>query len=423
MYLDRVKINIKAGNGGNGKTSFHTEKFVRDGGPDGGDGGKGGNIIFVATRDLDSLVEFRFTKKFRAENGENGGSKNCTGKSGKDLIIKVPCGTVIRDTETDNIIADMFYEGDKKIVLFGGEGGKGNARFKSSRRQAPAFSQTGQLTEEKMVTLELKTIADVGLVGYPNVGKSTILSMLTNARPKIANYHFTTLAPNIGVASYKGNNFVIADIPGLIEGASEGAGLGHYFLRHIERTRLLLHVVDISGSEDRDPYNDYRTINKELKKHGKSVSGLPQIVVLNKIDLDVNGNAKKFKAKLSKLKNPPEVIEISAVSNTNLDELLRVTYEKLKTLPPRKPLEFEEFEYKRPDPNKYEITRADDGAFVLSGGFIDELVRNIVLSDPTSFAHFQKVIKEKGIIKALKARGMKEGSTIRIKDTDFEYAE
>lgn len=423
MYLDRVKINIKAGNGGNGKTSFHTEKFVRDGGPDGGDGGNGGSIIFVATRERDSLIDFRYEKKFKAENGENGGSKNCTGKSGKDLIIKVPCGTVIRDAESNNIIADMFYDGDKKVVLVGGEGGKGNARFKSSRRQAPAFSQTGQLTDEKTVLLELKTIADVGLVGFPNVGKSTILSMLTSARPKIANYHFTTLDPNIGVARVYDQTFAIADIPGLIEGASEGRGQGFYFLRHVERTRLLLHVVDISGSEGRDPYDDYKIINNELKKYGKEVSGLPQIVVLNKIDLDIDGNAKKFKAKLARLKNKPEVIEISAVSNTGLDVLLKVVAEKLKTLPPRKPLEFEPFEYTRPDPNRYEISRDDDGAFVVSGGFIDELVRNIVLSDPTSFAHFQKVIKEKGIIKSLKQRGMKQGSTIRIKDTDFTYEE
>ena len=344
-----------------------------------------------------------------------------TGKSGKDLVIKVPLGTVIKDAETEGILADLFAEGDRVVALVGGEGGKGNARFKTSRRQAPAFSQTGQLTEEKQVILELKTIADVGLVGFPNVGKSTILSMLTNAKPKIANYHFTTLAPNIGVAKVYNKSFVIADIPGLIEGASEGVGLGHYFLRHVERTRLLLHVIDVSGSEDRDPYNDFKIINNELKKYGKAVEKLPQIVVLNKCDLATKEQISKFKARLSRLKQKYDVVEISAVSNQNLDELLKITAKTLETLPERKPLEFTPFVYQRKDANRYEISRADDGAFVLEGGFIDELIRNIVVDDYTSFAYFQKVLKEKGIIKELKKRGAKEGSIIRVKDTDFEY--
>ena len=301
MYLDRVKIFIKAGNGGNGKTSFHTEKYVEKGGPDGGDGGRGGSIIFVADRGIDSLIDFRFTKHFRAENGGNGGSSNKTGKNGQNLIIKVPRGTVIKDNETEQIIADLCEDGEQIVVLKGGEGGLGNARFKSSTRQRPSFSQTGQLCEEKEVLLELKTIADVGLIGFPNVGKSTILSMLTNAKPKIANYHFTTLAPNIGVCKAGDGSFVIADIPGLIEGASEGIGLGHYFLRHIERTRVLLHVVDISGSEDRDPYEDFKIVNNELKKYGNTVENLPQIVVLNKIDLvDDEKKISSFKQKLSK---------------------------------------------------------------------------------------------------------------------------
>lgn len=421
MFVDRVKIYIKAGQGGNGKTSFHTEKFVRKGGPDGGDGGHGGDIVFVATRQLDTLADFKFTKHFRAEDGSNGESGNKTGKSGKDLIIKVPLGTVIKDSVTDGILADLFNDGDSVVALKGGEGGKGNARFKTSRRQAPAFSQTGQLTEEKQVILELKTIADVGLVGFPNVGKSTILSMLTNAKPKIANYHFTTLAPNIGVAKVYDKSFVIADIPGLIEGASEGVGLGHYFLRHIERTRLLLHVIDISGSEDRDPYNDFKIINNELKKYGKVVASLPQIIVLNKCDLATKEQIEAFKKKLSRLKTKYEVVEVSAVSNTNLDTLLTVTSKTLSKLPEKKPLEFKPFVYERPDPNRYEISRADDGAFILSGGFIDELVRNIVVDDYTSFSYFQKVLKEKGIIRELKKRGAKEGSIIRVKDIDFEY--
>ena len=424
MYLDRVKIFIKAGDGGNGKTSFHSEKYVEKGGPDGGDGGNGGSIIFVADKSVDSLVDFRFTKHYRAERGENGGSSNMRGKNGKDMIIKVPCGTVIRDNETEKIIADLFEDGSEILVLKGGDGGLGNARFKSSTRQRPSFSQTGQLCEEKEVILELKTIADVGLVGFPNVGKSTILSMLTNAKPKIANYHFTTLAPNIGVCKYAGSSFVIADIPGLIEGASEGVGLGHYFLRHIERTRLLLHVIDISGNEDRDPYNDFKIVNNELKKYGNKVESLPQIIVLNKVDL-VNDKKQitDFKNKIAKLKQKYEIIEISAVSNQNLDELLAKTSALLKTLPPKQKLDFDPFVYERPNPNRWEIVKNDDGSYEVVGGFIDELVRGVVLNDFESFAYFQKVLKDKGIIKALKKLGADENSIIRIKDIDFEIKE
>ncbi len=421
MYLDRVKIFIKAGNGGNGKTSFHSEKYVEKGGPDGGDGGNGGSVIFVADRGIDSLIDFRFTKHFRAEAGGNGGSTNKRGKNGENLIIKVPCGTVIRDNETENIICDLFDDGEQIVVLKGGEGGLGNARFKSSVRQRPSFSQTGQICEEKEVILELKTIADVGLIGLPNVGKSSLLSMLTNAKPKIANYHFTTLAPNIGVCKYAGGSFVLADIPGLIEGASEGIGLGHYFLRHIERTRLLLHVVDIAGSEGRDPYSDFVIVNNELKKHGNSVESLPQIIVLNKLDL-VNDRAKveEFKNKISKLKTKYEMVEVSAACNQNLEQLLKLTISKLSVLPKKQKLEYEPFVYERPDPRKYEIIVADDGAYEIVGGFIDELVRGVVLDDPHSFAYFQKVLKDKGIIKSLKKMGADENSIIRIKDIDFE---
>ena len=424
MYLDRVKIFIKAGNGGNGKTSFHTEKYVAMGGPDGGDGGHGGNIVFVADKSIDSLIDFRFTKHFRAENGANGGSTNKRGKNGENLIIKVPCGTVIRDNETEKIIADMFEDGSEMIVLKGGLGGLGNARFKSSTRQHPSFSQTGQLCEEKEVILELKTIADVGLIGFPNVGKSTILSMLTNAKPKIANYHFTTLAPNIGVCKYGSESFVIADIPGLIEGASEGVGLGHYFLRHIERTRILLHVIDISGSEDRDPYEDYVVVNNELKQHGENVESLPQIIVLNKIDLvDDKEKIANFIKKVRKNNKNIEIVEISAVSNNNLDELLKKTISLLKTLPPKQKLEFEPFVYERPNPNRWQVIKNEDGSFEVVGGFIDELIRGVVLNDFQSFSYFQKVLKDKGIIKELKKQGADENSTIRIKDFEFELKE
>lgn len=424
MYLDRVKIFIKAGDGGNGKTSFHTEKYVEKGGPDGGDGGRGGSIIFVADRGIDSLVDFRFTKHFRAERGGNGGSSNKHGKNGQNTIIKVPCGTVIRDNETEKIIADLFEDGESITVLKGGEGGLGNARFKTSIRQKPSFSQTGQTCEEKEVILELKTIADVGLIGFPNVGKSSILSMVTNAKPKIANYHFTTLAPNIGVCKYGNTSFVIADIPGLIEGASEGVGLGHYFLRHIERTRLLLHVIDISGSEDRNPFNDFMTVNSELEKYGETVSNLPQIIVLNKTDLLIDrSNIDEFKANLSKLDKKYDIVEISAVSNKNLDNLMSLVIKRLGELPKNQRLEFDPFVYSRPDPNKYEIVIADDGAFEIVGGFIDELARGIDLEDYQSFAYFQKVMREKGIIKELKKRGADENSTIRIKGYEFEIKE
>lgn len=424
MYLDRVKIYIKAGDGGNGKTSFHTEKYVEKGGPDGGDGGRGGSIIFIADKGLDSLVDFRFTKHFRAERGGNGGSSNKHGKNGQNVVIKVPCGTVIRDGETEKIIADLFEDGEQITVLKGGEGGLGNARFKSSTRQRPSFSQTGQICEEKQVILELKTIADVGLIGFPNVGKSSILSMVTNAKPKIANYHFTTLAPNIGVCKFGNESFVIADIPGLIEGASEGVGLGHYFLRHIERTRLLLHVIDISGSEERDPFEDFKIVNNELNKHGENVSLLPQIIVLNKVDLLLDkSKIDEFKQKLKKVGNKSEVVEISAVSNYNLDLLIETIVKKLRELPKKQRLEFEPFVYSRPDPNKYEIIRADDGAYEVVGGFIDELARGVDLDDFQSFSYFQKVLKDKGIIKELKNRGADENSTIRIKGIDFELKE
>lgn len=420
MFYDRVKIFIKAGDGGNGKTSFHTEKYVDKGGPDGGDGGNGGSVIFVADKGMDNLVDFRYTKHFRAEAGANGGSNKKRGKNGEDIIIKVPCGTLIKDAQTEAIIADLVENGESIKVLEGGLGGFGNARFKTSTRQSPSFSQTGQLCEEKEVLLELKTIADVGLVGMPNVGKSTLLSMLTNAKPKIANYHFTTLAPNIGVCKAFGETFVIADIPGLIEGASDGAGLGHYFLRHIERTRLLLHIIDVSGSEGRDPFNDYRVVRGELEKHGSGVTSLPEIIVLNKMDLASAEQIEGFKARLKKENIDCEIVEISAVSNMNLDRLLSVLAEKLKTLPKRERTQFEPFVYRRADPSKFEVIKSEDGTFEVVGGFIDELVRGVVLSDYQSFAFFQKALKDKGVIKRLKELGADESSTIKIKDILFE---
>ena len=299
MFIDRAIVTIKAGDGGSGITSFVHYKGKVCGGPDGGDGGKGGDIIFVADQHLSSLADYYYKTKYVAENGTPGGSNKCYGRAGSDLILKVPLGTVIKDRQTGGIIADMFTDGQTKVVLKGGDGGKGNAKFANSRRHAPHFSQTGEKTETKQVVLELKTIADVGLLGFPNVGKSTLLSKITKARPKIANYHFTTLSPNLGVAEYYGNQFLVADIPGLIEGASQGLGLGTEFLRHVERTRMLVHVVDVSGSEERKPVEDYKKINLELKSYSKELSRLPQIIALNKCDyFGVEENIKEFKKKV-----------------------------------------------------------------------------------------------------------------------------
>ncbi len=419
MFIDKVKIFIKAGNGGNGCTSFYTEKYVANGGPDGGDGGKGGDVIFCTDDKKNSLSDFKFMQHFRAPDGENGSGKFCHGKQGEPLVIKVPRGTVIRDEESGRIVADMFGEGQQVTVLTGGSGGKGNARFKSSRRQAPHFSQRGQATEEKAVILELKTIADVGLVGYPNVGKSTLLSVISNAKPKIASYHFTTLSPNLGVVSYHDRSFVAADIPGLIEGASEGVGLGHDFLRHIDRTRLIVHVVDVSGSEGRDPVEDYKKINLELRSYSKSLAKLPQIVALNKCDIAPKENIERFRKAI----RGKRIVEISGVTHLGLNDLLGAIADKLDTLPPIEPLRFEPFELGKINTSGYNIERFDDGSFGVSGGFIDEIARGVVIDDYDSFNYFQKTLKEKGIIKELRARGAKDGDIVRILDFEFEFVE
>ncbi len=419
MFVDKAKIYIKSGNGGNGCTSFYTEKYVPDGGPDGGDGGKGGDVIFTVDERLNSLTDFRYEQHFRAANGENGSSRFCHGKNAPDLIVKVPRGTIIRDAETGKIIADMYEEDATVTVLKGGFGGKGNARFKSSRRKAPRFSQTGEVTDEHAVTLELKTIADVGLVGYPNVGKSTLLSVISSAKPKIANYHFTTLSPNLGVVKRYDGAFVVADIPGLIEGAGDGVGLGTEFLRHVDRTRLIVHVVDISGSEGRDPVADYRTINAELKKYDKRLASLPQIVALNKADLLYDDEAvKNFRRHVRK-----PIFLISGATHQGVDELLDAVYEKLQTLPAAEKLEYEPFEYERRDTTDFEVTRDDDGGFDISGGLVEELARNVVLDSYDSFRYFQKKLKETGVIKALRKAGAKDGDTVRVLDVEFEFVE
>ena len=419
MFLDIATVFVKAGNGGDGVVSFHTEKYVAKGGPDGGDGGKGGDVIFKVDNNASTLIDFRFAKHFRAENGGNGAGKNCTGKSGKDLVIKVPQGTVIRDKKSGKAIADMFYPDSVFVCCKGGMGGKGNARFATAQRKAPRFCQLGEKTTERELLLELKTIADVGLVGFPNVGKSTILSVVSGAKPKIANYHFTTLTPNLGAVRFRDKSFVLADIPGLIEGAKEGAGLGHKFLRHIERVRLIVHVVDISGSEGRDPYKDYLTINDELAGYSEKLAALPQIVCANKCDLLQEKSAlNDFAEKTGK-----KVFPVSAITHEGVEKLLAEIVKMLEKLPPAEPLETEDFYEEAPDNASFEVFRASDGSFVVEGGLIDMLARNVIISDHESYRYFQKVIDERGVIKALRQAGIKDGDLVRMKDIEFEYTE
>ena len=417
MFYDRVKIKCKAGNGGEGCVSFLREKFAPNGGPDGGDGGNGGNIVFKTSPNVTNLADFRYTCVFRAKNGEPGGKKNKTGKSAPDTVILVPVGTVIKNAETDKVVADLNEPNMEIVLLHGGVGGKGNTRYATPTRQAPRFSGKGGITQEYNLILELKTIADVGLIGYPNVGKSSLLATISNAKPKIANYHFTTLAPNVGVVKAYDTTFVMADIPGLIEGASEGAGLGHYFLRHIERTRLLVHVVDISGSEGRDPYLDYETINNELKKYSEKVANIPQIIALNKSDLVVDESViQDFK---NKVKGVP-IFVISAVAYLGINELLKEIVDKLKTIPKPESLQVEEKLKSLANIKEYTINQTDEGYFEVSGPLIDCIAFGVVLDEVASMAYFQKRLKDEGIIDKLKSMGLKEGDTVKMCDLEFE---
>ncbi|MBE5735365.1 MAG: GTPase ObgE [Clostridiales bacterium] len=420
MFIDKVKIRCKAGDGGDGAVAFRKEKFVPNGGPNGGDGGRGGSIIFKADKNLSSLVDFRYKKVFKADSGENGSGNNKYGKSAEDVIIKVPAGTVIRNAENNNVLADLMSVDDEVVLLKGGKGGRGNAKFATPTRQAPRFSEKGIKTKEYEFVLELRTLADVGLVGFPNVGKSTLLSIVSNAKPKIANYHFTTLAPNIGVVSMHNYSFVMADIPGLISGASEGLGLGHEFLRHVARTRLLIHVVDISGSEGRDPYEDYLAINAELKSYSEDVAKLPQVVALNKTDLLADKSViDDFKKKVG---NNVKVYPISAVSNSGVEAMMQEVIDQLVKLPVKERLEIEEYDIDYKDYTKYEIVKTDDG-FEVFGDMVDKLLGNVALDDLRSNAYFQKRVKESGIIEELKKLGLKEGDKVIFGDIEFEYAE
>ena len=423
MFTDYAKIIIKSGDGGNGAVSFRREKYVAAGGPDGGDGGRGGSIYFIVDPDSNTLVDFRFKKKFKAENGKNGEGARRYGKSGEDLYVKVPIGTLIKDAETGKIIADLSHKGQKELILPGGRGGKGNSHFATSTRQAPRFSQDGEKGIEKEVILELKLLADVGLIGFPNVGKSTFLSKTTSATPKIADYHFTTLEPNLGVVKNDyGESFVIADIPGIIEGASNGTGLGLQFLRHIERTRLLLHVIDVSGIEGRNPVDDFKTINEELKSYSEKLSKRKQIIVANKIDSMQDENLYNDLEKLAK-KNNIEIFKISAVTGEGISELLKRVSQVLKELP--KEELYDEVEDKKvytlqEEQEGYTIKK-EDGIFVVDGPAVDRVMRRVNLEDNESMYYFQKCLDSLGVNQKLKEAGVQEGDTLNICGWELEW--
>ncbi|MBQ8886022.1 MAG: GTPase ObgE [Clostridia bacterium] len=419
-FTDKVKILIKAGDGGDGMNSFKAYKGKPACGPDGGDGGRGGDVYFVGDKDMNDLFSFRFQSRFLAENGERGGTNQCFGKGGKSVYIRVPLGTIVRDAETGRLITDVFSDGETVLVARGGNGGKGNVRFTTARRHAPNFAQKGEKVKEHYVILEMKVIADVGFVGFPNVGKSTLLSKISAAKPKIANYHFTTLSPNLGVVRYYDKSFVAADIPGLIEGAAQGAGLGHDFLRHIERTHMLCHVVDISGCEGRDPIEDFQKINAELKEYSEVLAGLPQVVVCNKCDVfGAEENLKAFKKKYGR---KYKIYPITAITGEGTRELIEGLISVLDELPPVEPIRPDEaFEYTSDDNLSFEIERDEDGVYVVYGGLVDMLCRNVVLNNPDSMQYFQKVLRLRGVIKELSRMGCKEGDTVSIGEVEFDF--
>ena len=424
MFTDYAKITIKSGNGGDGAVTFRREKYVAAGGPDGGDGGRGGSIYFRVDPNANTLIDFRYTKKFKAQSGENGSGGHKYGKSGEDLYINVPIGTIIKDAETGKIVADLSKEGQEELVLKGGRGGKGNSHFATATRQVPRFAQAGEEGEEKEVILELKLLADVGLLGFPNVGKSTFLSVVTDAKPKIANYHFTTIEPNLGVVKLQsGDSFVIADIPGIIEGASEGVGLGIQFLRHVERTRLLLHVIDISGIEGRNPVQDFYTINEELKSYSEKLSTRKQIIVANKIDVMQDDTGLKELEELAK-KEGLELFKISGVTGQGVLELLNRVSEVLKTLPKEEIVEAEERVVYTLEDDKDDFTVSKEGdTFVIEGKAINRLMGRINIDDNESMYYFQKNLKSLGIEDELKRQGIKEGDYVKILNWTFEWYE
>ena len=418
-FVDHAPLIAKAGNGGNGCVSFHREKFVQNGGPDGGDGGRGGDVVLLADENMHTLLDFRFRSKYEAEPGQDGSSGRRQGRRGADLIIKVPVGTVVREKESGVVAADMYEAGRRKVLLRGGRGGWGNMHFATPTRQAPNFAKPGFKTERREFMLELKSIADVGLVGYPNVGKSTILSVVTAAKPKIGNYHFTTLTPNLGMARYHGRDFVMADIPGLVEGASEGAGLGHDFLRHVERTRLLLHVVDAAGSEGRDPVADYEQINEELQKYG-DLADRPQIVAANKMDLPEGQEG--FARLQAHIAGRRPLFAVSAATREGFDALMDAVVAQLAQLPPTPPFAEEELLPEVLEGAKFDISR-DGGVFVVTGSAVTQLLGSVNFDDEESMNWFHRTLRRAGIIDALRAAGAREGSTVRMDDMEFDFVE
>ena len=420
MFIDKAKITIKAGDGGNGAVSFHREKYVAAGGPDGGDGGKGGDVIFVADDNMSTLVDFRYKRKYVAQNGENGGAKRCTGKKGADLVIKVPRGTLLMEPETGRVYADISGK-EPVVVARGGKGGLGNQHFATSTRQIPRFAKPGVPGESFELQLELKLLADVGLVGFPNVGKSTLISVVSAAKPKIANYHFTTLSPVLGVVKVGDEkNFVMADIPGLIEGASDGVGLGHEFLRHVDRCRLIVHVVDVSGVEGRDPIADFEAINQELAKFSEELAERPQIVAANKCDMATEEQVAAFRAYIEE--KGLEFFPISAATTSGTQELVEAVSKKLDTLPPI--IEYE------PDPmlvnrvpeddRSFDIT-VEDGVYYVEAKFLEPILATANMEDYESLQYFQRVLRHSGIIEKLEAMGIKEGETVDIAGFQFDY--
>ena len=420
QFVDIARIRIKAGNGGNGAVAFHREKYVAAGGPDGGDGGKGGDIVFRGERNLSTLMDFRYKRKYVAQNGEDGRGSRQSGKSAENLIIKVPIGTVIKEAETGLVIADISEEKDY-VIAKGGKGGLGNQHFATATRQIPNFAKPGFRGQEMDVTLELKLIADVGLIGFPNVGKSTLISTISSAKPKIANYHFTTLTPVLGVVRVDEEaSFVAADIPGIIEGASEGIGLGHDFLRHVERCRLLLHVVDVSGSEGRHPIDDFNLINTELVSFSEELAKRPQIAIANKADIATEEQIEEFRAFCEE--QGIQMFVISAATRQGIDELPGVVFNELQKLPP---VVIYEPEYVKPeieeDGNAFEIFRTDDGAFNIEAEWLVRILNGTNVDDYESLQYFQRRLRDSGIIDRLEEMGVKDGDTIRIEDFEFDY--
>ncbi|MBL5766144.1 GTPase ObgE [Heyndrickxia sporothermodurans] len=430
MFVDQVKIFVKGGDGGNGMVAFRREKYVPKGGPAGGDGGRGADVIFVVEEGLRTLMDFRYQRHFKADRGEHGMSKGQHGRGAEDMVVKVPPGTVVIDDDTKEIIADLTKHGDRAVVAKGGRGGRGNIRFATPANPAPEISENGEPGQERYIVLELKVLADVGLVGFPSVGKSTLLSIVSAAKPKIAEYHFTTIVPNLGVVETEdGRSFVMADLPGLIEGAHEGVGLGHQFLRHIERTRVIVHVIDMSGLEGRDPYQDYVTINQELKEYNLRLMERPQIIVANKMDMpDAEENLAKFK---EQLKEDYPIYPISAITRQGLRDLLFAIADLLETTPefPLHELEKEKEEEQRvvykyeKQEQEFDITRDPDGSFVVTGDKLEKLFKMTNFSRDESVRRFARQLRSMGIDDALRQRGASNGDIVKIMDYEFEFVE